>query len=166
MGGYGSGGGGYYSKNTVEDGLSFSLNTIAKHGISPRSGVLRWFIGDEETGSMGYEILYLNDSLFLKLKYRSDGISVEERIKLASTPQPFGNARWWMLCPILVNGSTCNQRCYKLYSTPGQRYFGCRKCMNLTYQSCKDSHKFDGLYARIAADMNLPAWVVKGAMKS
>jgi pyruvate-formate lyase-activating enzyme len=29
----------------------------------------------------------------------------------------------------------------KLYLPPGSRYFGCRHCHNLTYQSCKEHDK-------------------------
>ena len=167
MGGYGSGGGGYALKNSVEDGLRLDLNLIVKtRGIRPHSSVLRWYINEESIGSIGYDISFRDGLPVLKLEYRwQDTESVTERICLVSTPQPYGNERYWMLCPILVHGSPCNRRCYKFYKPPGQKYFGCRTCMNLTYQSCKDSHKMDGYYARIASDLHMPLWRVKALMK-
>jgi hypothetical protein len=30
--------------------------------------------------------------------------------------------------------------------------FGCRRCHELTYTSCQESHKFDRLYGRIARE--------------
>jgi hypothetical protein len=166
MGGYGSGGGGYNSKYAVEDALSFSIYDVwGKKDFYPRSGTLHWSRNGVHTSSMGYHFLYINDHPILELNYNQSGESVKERIRVEKTLQPYGNFRYWMLCPILVNGYTCNRRCYKMYSPPGQKYFGCRTCMNLTYQSCKDSHKFDGFLARMANDLNIPLWAIMEAMK-
>lgn len=168
MGGYGSGGGGYNSKYAVEEALSFSIyDVIGKSGFFPRTGSLSWSRNGEHFASIGYDILCNNSNgdPFIELEYNRNGESVRERIRVLKTLQPFGNFRYWMFCPLLRNGYTCNRRCYKMYSSPGQKYFGCRRCMNLTYQSCKDSHKMDGFYARIAGDLHMPFWAVKRAMK-
>jgi len=166
MGGYGSGGGGYNSKYAVEDALSFSIYDIIKdNGFYPRSGSLYWSRNGERTSSIGYELLFLEGRQFIELRYNQSGESVKERIPVAETAQPFGSVRYWMLCPVLKKqGDTCLNKCHKLYSPPGQKYFGCRKCMELTYQSCKDSHKYDGLYSRIARDLNMNPDFVRKAM--
>jgi hypothetical protein len=37
----------------------------------------------------------------------------------------------------------------KLYSAPGSAHFGRRKCMGLTYESCRDSRLKAGLRAEL-----------------
>jgi len=41
----------------------------------------------------------------------------------------------------VVNGRVCCRRVAKLYLPLGGRYFGCRHCYNLTYQSYKEHDK-------------------------
>ncbi len=40
----------------------------------------------------------------------------------------------------------------KLYYPPGGIYFGCRQCYKLTYESCQESHKYDGLWRSMGFD--------------
>jgi hypothetical protein len=53
----------------------------------------------------------------------------------------------------------------KLYLPPGGDYYGCRHCYNLTYQSCRDSHKFDGLYAQLASNLGWDVGAVRETMR-
>jgi hypothetical protein len=48
---------------------------------------------------------------------------------------------------------------------PGGRYFGCRRCYDLTYTSCQESHKYDKLYRDLGAPMGLSAAQVKRMME-
>ena len=41
----------------------------------------------------------------------------------------------------------CSRRAAKLHLPPGARYFACRRCYDLTYTSCQDSHRFDAVYS-------------------
>ena len=41
----------------------------------------------------------------------------------------------FFVCPLVVRGSPCERRVGKLYLPPGGRYFGCRLCYDLTYES-------------------------------
>ena len=170
MGGSGSGGGGYAGKKAVEDGFTLNINLITKKeqgGIRPRISKLSWLRDGKRIGSIGYEFMHRNGMTFLVLNYRTGGESVQEIIQVVSTPQPYGNQRYWMLCPVSLNGGgRCNRRCYKMYCPPGKRGFGCRMCMNLTYQSCKDSHKFDGLFASVASDLGISPSLVKAAFRN
>jgi hypothetical protein len=59
---------------------------------------------------------------------------------------------------------TCGRRVGKLYLPPAGRYFGCRVCHGLTYQSCQESGKYDSLYREIAADLGWDPAVVRRAM--
>jgi hypothetical protein len=59
-------------------------------------------------------------------------------IALATTSQQYGGVRWWLRCPLAVNGEPCRRCVRQLYLPPGKRYFGCRYCYNLTYESRRD----------------------------
>jgi hypothetical protein len=62
-------------------------------------------------------------------------------IRLETTPLHFGGFRWWGRCPLEVSGAPCGRRVGKLHLPPGGRYFGCRKCYGLTYQSAQRRDK-------------------------
>jgi len=60
--------------------------------------------------------------------------------------------RWWFSCPRVLDGEECGRRVGKLYRPPGSRTFACRHCLDLTYQSCQRSHRYDGLFALMAGE--------------
>lgn len=66
----------------------------------------------------------------------------------------------------MKNGTSCERRCFKLYQPPGQDYFGCRECYNLTYHSAQTAHEFDTLYGSIADEMDEPMESVKDFLGS
>ena len=76
-------------------------------------------------------------------------LSIEYQVKLLSSPCYFGGHRWWFACPVKEYGITCTRRVGVLYLPPRVKYFGCRHCYNLTYNSCKDNHRFDSICKRI-----------------
>jgi hypothetical protein len=43
----------------------------------------------------------------------------------------------------------------KLYLPPGGKFFGCRQCYDLTYESCQRSHKYDRFLDHIPENMDL-----------
>lgn len=49
---------------------------------------------------------------------------------------------WWFLCPVKdsLGRRRCGRRIGKLHLPPGEAYFGCRDCHELTYQSWQE-HK-------------------------
>jgi hypothetical protein len=51
-----------------------------------------------------------------------------------------------------------------LYLPPRARYFGCRHCHDLTYTSCQESHKYDGVYRRLAASTGYDLDTVREAL--
>lgn len=53
----------------------------------------------------------------------------------------FGGVRWWFTCPCTVNCLVCARRVRMLYLPPGERYFGCRYCHDLTYRSVQEHDK-------------------------
>ena len=56
-------------------------------------------------------------------------------IEVVSTPCNYGGVRWWFICPLVVDGISCQRRCQFLYFPPSSVYLGCRECHNLTYKS-------------------------------
>lgn len=60
---------------------------------------------------------------------------------LESTHRRLRGRCWWLTCPIDVGGHACGARCCKLYLPPNQVIFGCRDCHDLTYESCRASHR-------------------------
>jgi hypothetical protein len=56
-------------------------------------------------------------------------------IRLQTTTPFHGALRWWFTCPLFLDGKACGRRVQKLYLPPGGRYFGCRHCYRLAYDS-------------------------------
>jgi hypothetical protein len=73
--------------------------------------------------------------------------------------------RWWFLCPLARKDGGPPRRAAKLYLPPGRRYFGSRQAYGLTYQSCQESGKFNGLYRRLAANMGTDEALIRRALK-
>jgi hypothetical protein len=183
MGGLGSTRwGGHVPKTTVEECLTLSMGAVADcEGFRDRvpwSGKVTWtnVRTGEETATIGTVFRPLGDGDKwdgrLRLKYtitrsqfggEDEKTDVEQGINLETTPCNFGGERWWFRCPLVKNGQPCGRRCFKLYCPPGQDYFGCRECYDLTYESAQTAHEFDTLYAHIADNMDAPFELVKNA---
>ena len=180
MGGPGSGAS-YYQwwrarkKTTVEESERLDANRWMREGILKAGirqyGGWRWlYHGGRET-SIGYEVDTLDMARpVVRLSYTITRSGTKEResldyaISLTTTRPRFGGLRWWFVCPLVVNGEPCERRVGKLYLPPGSRYFGCRHCYDLTYTSCQESRKYDGLFRRLAADMGTDLATVRRAM--
>jgi hypothetical protein len=75
---------------------------------------------------------------------------IEDSVRLLTTQPNFGGVRWWFSCPHLADGKECGRRVGKLYRPPGERYFACRHCLDLAYESCQKSHCYDRLCALLS----------------
>ena len=152
----------YSSRSTVEDCKSISIFWLKKQGylkkgISYASGGVRWTnsMGDYK-GSIGFSINVQGDRGQMRFQYTYTNPSNEEKeeldysVDLVSTPCNYGSRRWWFICTASKNGVYCGRRVGKLYL--GGKYFACRHCYNLTYESCKDSHKFDRMWLQMGVD--------------
>jgi hypothetical protein len=90
---------------------------------------------------------------------------VDYKVRLVTTRPTYGGLRWWFLCPLQRHDGGPAPRAGKLYLPPGGRYFGSRVAYGLTYTSCQESRKFEGLYRRLAANMGIDAALVRDALK-
>jgi hypothetical protein len=145
MGGYGSGRR-IRRKTTVEESreldiAKFPAAEFAYQSSWPR--VVSWRnYRDEVTASVGYTCEPCgNGSAVLRFKYSvtrgGETIQIDEPITVVTTQPYFGGVRWWFICPLIANGRVCRERVRKLYLPSGGRYFGCRTCYNLTYESVR-----------------------------
>ena len=86
-----------------------------------------------------------------------------------SRPARDDRANLWrpplVVFPLARNDGGPPRRVAKLYLPPGGRYFGSRQAYGLTYTSCQESGKFDGLYRRLAANMGTDAASIRLALK-
>jgi hypothetical protein len=90
----------------------------------------------------------------MTLHYRLNGREdVRIPVRLQTTATQFGGERYWFTCPLIVNGVACGRRSGKLYLPPGARYFGCRKCHQLSYCSSQEAHHAERLSRRSGVDL-------------
>ena len=66
-----------------------------------------------------------------KRTVESDGYSVS----LASLDCRYGGNRFYFICPLWKHGVYCGRKVAKLYCPPGAKFFGCRYCHDLSYDS-------------------------------
>jgi hypothetical protein len=125
-------------KATVESCKSISTIFLLKHGYfkGAQSGAIRWSTPGEHTGSVGFKIVMHEGLGTIRFQYFSTDQYARKMdclVHLTPTPCNYGGYRWWFRCP------KCWRRVEKLYLRG--KYFGCRKCQNLTYLSCQENDK-------------------------
>lgn len=140
----------YSSRRTVEDCRVIASSFLRKCGYfnGSKSGIISWTnYAGEVVSSIGIEVSTngeFNPSLSLRLSYfRTNGETGERtdfdyRIRLVTTACNYGGKRYWFYCPFI----NCGRRVGKLYLPPGAKYYGCRHCYRLTYESCRLSHSW------------------------
>lgn len=116
---------------------------LNKHGYfnrGYRSGVITWtsnWSGNKSSISVASGIY--DDEQHIRLwythtdRYTGEKESLDYKIMLTSTPCYFGGYRFWFVCPWYRNGVYCGRRVGTLYL--GGKYFACRHCYDLTYNS-------------------------------
>ncbi|MFZ5801651.1 MAG: hypothetical protein ACOY3K_00870 [Candidatus Omnitrophota bacterium] len=150
----------YSSRWTTDECKSVPVKFLKDHhyfdgGI--RWGGMSWSRGGEKTGSIGFVVSTLEGDEYIRFQYTQTDRHTEEKTeldykaRLVWTSCYFGGRRWWFICPLVVNGRFCNRRVGVLYLGNG-KYFGCRHCYNLTYESSKESHKFDSMFWKMGVD--------------
>ncbi len=149
--------GSYSDRRTVEECKSISTKFLNEHNYfdgDVRWGGMNWSRNGKQTGSICFVVSMTAGDEYIRLQYTQTDRDTNEKtdlnykVRLDWTPCYFKGRRWWFICPLVVNGRACNRRVGVLYLASG-KYFGCRHCHNLTYESCKESHKFDKLYAKL-----------------
>jgi len=168
MGGFGSG---KWSdvccrKQSVELCREINIKFLKDNGFlnANKTGNIRWNnSAGQELGSVIVESLLSDDNdktplVVLQYEVLSSGgteKSFKYQVELTQTPCHYGGLRWWFVCPAVKDGIYCGDRVGKLYLPPAGEYFGCRKCYDLTYESCQKSHKYDRILDHIPENMDL-----------
>ena len=168
MGGVGSGNWYRHDKKiTTGECYGVDVRYLHRNGLLKAGGwfSLRWSQGERETGSIGGSVeghLRLRpEQVILRYRYRSGQGSewedVQEPVSLEWTACNFGGHRPWFVCP----GAGCGRRVAVLYG-PG-RYFLCRHCWDLVYESQRDNvmyralHKSQAIRERLGGSANMTA---------
>ena len=177
MGGCGSGYPMWRSrKTTVERCTVLSADTLTSDKLLvPKRhlwGSLRWTNANSgrEVASISFRLNTLTPgSEHIRIQYTISGAKEKEpldyTVGLRPVATPWGARRWFFVCPLVIDGRPCRRRAAKLYLPPGGRYFGCRRCYDLTYTSCRETHKYDAMYRGLARDVGLSFNQVKRMME-
>jgi hypothetical protein len=142
MGGVGSGN--WYrfdKKTTTGECHNVDVRYLHREGLLKpgRWFSLRWSQADRETGSIGIVVEGTEPPERVILNYRHRigpgdvWEDVQEPVPLEWTSCNFGGERPWFICP----GAGCGRRVAILYG-PG-RYFLCRHCYDLVYESQREN---------------------------
>jgi hypothetical protein len=145
VGGVGSGSWYRFNKKTTTnecqsiDVRYLHRNDLLKPGYSFSLG---WSRAGRQTGSIGG--VTQDDLVTFFYRHRrgpdSEWEDIRETVSLDWTPCNFGGERPWFICP----GAGCGRRVTMLYG-PG-KYFLCRHCYDLTYQSQRDNKMYRALH--------------------
>jgi hypothetical protein len=147
----------YSDRRTTNECRAITTKFLNQHryfGGGIRWGGMNWSRNGEKTGSIGFVVSTPPEEKCIRFQYTQTDHNTGEKseldykAQLTSTACHFGGRRWWFICPLVVNGRACQRRVSVLY-LGGGKYFGCRHCYNLTYESSKENHKFDRLYRQM-----------------
>jgi len=147
----------YSNRWTVEESRTITTKFLNQHKYfdgGVRWGSLTWSRNGQETGNISFQVSTVEGDEHIKFMYtqtdKQTGIKTDfdYKARIVSTACNYGGKRWWFICPLVISGVACNRRVGVLYLAGG-KYFGCRHCYNLTYQSCKESHSFDRLFRKM-----------------
>jgi hypothetical protein len=134
MGGYGSGRR-YSGRDTTDDHHKLDVRSLQRGGwLKPGvPSVSRWTNRGTVRGSIGLVAGHGH----ITLKYRNQHfgeawVSLEYDVLIEASPCHFGGERFWFRCP----GRGCGRRVAILYCS---RYFVCRHCLDLSYESQKEN---------------------------
>lgn len=142
----------YYfdKKDTVESSLKLDIRKLKEWNYlnCVSFGSITWTSGwEEKKDSISFRIDTLDENPFIRLIYtitnQETGMKEEfdYKINMDWTKCNYGGKRWWFLCPLVKNGHYCGRRTGTLLKPDGTKYFGCRHCYKLTYNSRNENRK-------------------------
>lgn len=134
-------------KDTCEDALKMPMTFLKKKGYLRQtdtliSGSLYWSCGGKLTGSVKISVSTFLNETCVRVQYTNTNRltgkkeNLNYKIQLTTTSPYFGGIRYWFICPLSINGIPCNRNVGVLYLIG--RYFGCRHCHDLAYDSQYD----------------------------
>ena len=153
MGGYGSTRWNWHNKRmAVEDCRKLPLSVIKKYLIVGWGSDLTWSRNGEKVASIGYQVKGSGDCpssillIYTITTADKEKIDCKYPVDLTTTPLPWGESRYWFICPIVG----CGRRVSVLYLAPGGKYFACRHCNRLSYRSRQEGSSDRVFYQHMA----------------
>ena len=143
------------ARNIVERSERIDLTQL-KRGVyfNGFSEILSWSTAyGEKTGAIRIEINTRSENPNIRLSYRTKGYEeqtwkdMDYSFKMQSLNCKFGGKKWFFICGLYKNGLCCGRRVRILYQVG--KYYGCRKCANLSYASCNANKLFRKGYYKI-----------------
>lgn len=144
------------SRYTTDDVKKFSIFFLNKRlRLEPDCTwyhqAITWSRNGESTGKINYDLSTVLGNSYIELSYRirswgdDEWQSINYKVPLEAVECRYGGIRWYFRCPLYRSGAFCGRRVGVLYEAG--RYFGCRHCADLTYESCNQSKRFrTGMY--------------------
>ena len=140
----------YYwdSKTTVEQAKQLSIFKLKEFGLLKvfAGSTLTWthsLSGQEDSIRIFVTIMetepHVTVSYTITDRKTGEKTDYNYKISLTTTPRNYGGVRYWFICPSSMTGEYCGRRVGTLYLAPGGKYFGCRQCYNLSYESRNES---------------------------
>ena len=116
------------------------------------TGTITWGDGENKS-SIRYSVSINNQGTaseidYIRLQYiytsRSTGekSNMDFKIPLVTTPCNYGGVRYWFICPLIKSKQYCGRRIGVVYSVG--KWFGCRYCGEIAYNSQTKSGRFRG----------------------
>jgi hypothetical protein len=133
----------FSKKTTTEECHGLGIRDLYRKGLLKPGICFRfsWSRAGKETASIcGF--VYRDRVILSYRRYSELGAEwedVKEPVSLEWTPCTLGGERPWFVCPGIVNGVRCGRRVAVLYGRG--KYFLCRHCYDLRYQSQREDKK-------------------------
>jgi hypothetical protein len=140
---------GHYCIDTVD----LKRRKLLVPGTTSHAGSFEWGRGEQKnTASVSFQLATGPSTGTLRLLYsmKSPDVNLDYSVRLVTTPCHLGGVRWWFICPLIRNNVACGRRVRKLYLSG--KYFGCRRCHDLTYRSQQESDSRVYALARAGLD--------------
>ena len=127
----------YYSKATADESCRLRISYLRQRGMlkgEEAFETITWTSNRSDKKTIiGVEV-NITDDPYIRLIYsvtnrEGKRTDYDYQISLVTTPCNFGGIRYWFGCP------DCGRRVGVLYLAPGDVYFRCRHCSNLSYHS-------------------------------
>jgi hypothetical protein len=98
-----------------------------------KSSVSLWLGEDYKSVQLTYEVSPRTED--------AESEFVSYSVPILNMPCHYGGQRFFFVCPLTTDGRYCGRRVAKLYLPRGAKYFGCRHCYDLSYDSRQTSRE-------------------------
>ncbi len=137
----------YGGRDTTGGAKKVDLSWLKKQDFlcGYRNGNISWSSNGESTGNVTVQVDIDSGNPNIKFIYKVRRRGEEEwrdmdfSFRMESTPCRFGGKKWFFVCGLYKNSQYCGKRVRVLYQAGD--YFGCRKCADLTYDSCNEGKR-------------------------